>query len=178
MIVSDELMMYAGIEMFNKLLDYAEAGENVGILLRNIKRDDVTRGDVLCKPGSVAASTKFECKVYLLTEDEGGRKKPFASNYKYVSPPFSYISLSYFPYFISSCLFLVLIIVIRPQFFIRTADITGKIELKGAQMGMPGDNIEMNVELIHPAAIFDGLRFAIREGQLTIGAGVITKVLG
>ena len=135
-----------GIEMFNKLLDYAEAGENVGILLRNIKRDDVTRGDVLCKPGSVVANKKFECKVYLLTEDEGGRKKPFASNYK-------------------------------PQFFIRTADITGKIELKGAQMGMPGDNIEMNVELIHPAAIFDGLRFAIREGQLTIGAGVITKVL-
>jgi len=135
-----------GIEMFNKLLDYAEAGENVGVLLRNVKRDDVTRGDVLCKPGSVPANQKFECKVYLLTEEEGGRKKPFASNYK-------------------------------PQFFIRTADITGSIKLKGAQMGMPGDNIEMEVTLLHPAAIFDGLRFAIREGSLTIGAGVITKIL-
>jgi len=134
-----------GIEMFNKLLDFAEAGENVGILLRNIKREDVSRGDVICKPTTVKAFKKFDCKVYLLTEDEGGRKKPFASNY-------------------------------RPQFFIRTADITGKIELKGAQMGMPGDNVEMSVELIHPAAIYEGLRFAIREGQLTIGAGVITKI--
>jgi len=135
-----------GIEMFNKLLDYAEAGENVGILLRNIKREDVTRGDVICKPQSVKAFKTFECKVYLLNEEEGGRKKPFASNY-------------------------------RPQFFIRTADVTGKIELKGAQMGMPGDNVEMSVELIHPAAIYEGLRFAIREGQLTIGAGVITKIV-
>eukprot|EP00026_Physarum_polycephalum_P007500 Phypoly_transcript_07562.p1 GENE.Phypoly_transcript_07562~~Phypoly_transcript_07562.p1 ORF type:complete len:245 (+),score=53.25 Phypoly_transcript_07562:694-1428(+) len=135
-----------GIEMFNKVLDYAEAGENVGVLLRNIKRTDVTRGDVICKPNSVSAYKKFEAKVYLLTEDEGGRKKPFASNY-------------------------------RPQFFIRTADITGSITLKGAQMGMPGDNIEMSVELTHPSALHEGLRFAIREGQLTIGAGVITKVI-
>jgi len=135
-----------GIEMFNKVLDYAEAGENVGVLLRNIKRTDVTRGDVICKPGSVSAYKKFEAKVYVLTEDEGGRKKPFASNY-------------------------------RPQFFIRTADITGIITLKGAQMGMPGDNVEMTVELTHPSALHEGLRFAIREGQLTIGAGVITKVI-
>jgi elongation factor Tu len=136
-----------GIEMFNKLLDYAESGENVGILLRNIKRENVTRGDVLCAPNSVKPFKKFEAKVYLLNEEEGGRKKPFGSNYK-------------------------------PQFFIRTADITGTIQLKGAAMGMPGDNVEMSVELIHPSAIFEGLRFAIREGQLTIGAGVITKING
>lgn len=135
-----------GIEIFNKILDFAEAGENVGVLLRNIKRTDVTRGDVLCKPGSVTAYKKFECKVYLLTEEEGGRKKPFASNY-------------------------------RPQFYIRTADIAGTIVLKGAQMGMPGDNVEMSVDLMHVSPVYEGLRFAIREGQLTIGAGVVTKVI-
>jgi len=135
-----------GIEIFNKILDFAEAGENVGVLLRNIKRTDITRGDVICKPGSVTPYKKFECKVYLLTEEEGGRKKPFASNY-------------------------------RPQFYIRTADIAGKIELKGAQMGMPGDNVEMTVDLMHASPVYEGLRFAIREGQLTIGAGVVTKVI-
>jgi len=136
-----------GIEMFNKLLDYAEAGENVGILLRGVKREEVTRGDIACKPNSAKAYTKFEAKVYLLTEEEGGRKKPFANNY-------------------------------RPQFYLRTADITGSISLKGgAQLAMPGDNIEMVVDLIHPSPIVEGLRFAMREGQLTIGAGVVTKLL-
>jgi len=136
-----------GIEMFNKLLDYAEAGENVGILLRAIKREDVCRGDVLAKPGTVKAHTKFECKVYILTEEEGGRKKPFSAKY-------------------------------QPQFYIRTADVTGKITLPdGVTMAMPGDSIDMKVELIHPTPMVEGLRFAIREGQLTIGAGVIKKVI-
>jgi len=135
-----------GIEMFNKLLDYAESGENVGILLRGVKREDVSRGDVLAKPGTVKAFSKFDCKIYVLTEDEGGRKKPFSSKY-------------------------------QPQFYIRTADVTGAIKLpEGVTMAMPGDTIDMNVELIHPTPMVEGLRFAIREGQLTVGAGVIKKI--
>jgi len=137
-----------GIEMFNKLLDYAEAGENVGVLLRAVKREDISRGDVIAKPGTVKAFSKFECKVYILTEEEGGRKKPFSAKY-------------------------------QPQFYIRTADVTGNIELpKGVTMAMPGDSIDLKVQLIHPTPMVEGLRFAIREGQLTIGAGVIKKING
>jgi elongation factor Tu len=137
-----------GIEMFNKLLDYAEAGENVGVLLRAVKREDIARGDVIAKPGTVKAHSKFECKVYILTEEEGGRKKPFSAKY-------------------------------QPQFYIRTADVTGNIKFPdGVTMAMPGDTLEFKVELIHPTPMVEGLRFAIREGQLTIGAGVIKKITG
>jgi len=135
-----------GIEMFHKNLEYGEAGENVGVLLRGLKRDEITRGDVLCKPGTTKAFTKFEAKVYVLTEEEGGRKKPFLTNY-------------------------------MPQFFIRTANVTGRIELPPTTpLAMPGDNLELKVELISPTPINEGLRFAIREGQITVGAGVVSKV--
>ena len=131
-----------GVEMFRKLLDTGEAGDNVGCLLRGTKREEVERGQVLAKPGSITPHTKFECECYILTKDEGGRHTPFFSNY-------------------------------RPQFYFRTTDVTGTIELpSGTEMVMPGDNISMTVQLIAPIAMDDGLRFAIREGGRTVGAGV------
>jgi elongation factor Tu len=136
-----------GVEMFKKLLDEGQAGDNVGCLLRGIERDDVQRGQVLCKPGSVKPHTTFEAQVYVLGKDEGGRHTPFFNGY-------------------------------RPQFYLRTTDVTGAIKLpEGVEMVMPGDNITMTVELIQPVAIEDGLRFAIREGGRTVGAGVVTKIL-
>ena len=136
-----------GVEMFRKLLDRGEAGDNVGILLRGTKRDEVERGQVLSKPGSITPHTKFECQVYVLSKDEGGRHTPFFSNY-------------------------------RPQFYFRTTDVTGAIILpEGVEMVMPGDDIKMVVELINPIAMSDGLRFAIREGGRTVGAGVVSKVI-
>jgi elongation factor Tu len=136
-----------GIEMFRKLLDYAEAGENVGLLLRGTKREDVERGQVLCKPGSVTPHTEFEATVYILSKDEGGRHTPFFNNY-------------------------------RPQFYFRTTDVTGVVDLPaGKEMVMPGDDTEMTVTLIQPIAMEDGLRFAIREGGRTVGAGRVTKIL-
>ncbi len=136
-----------GVEMFKKLLDEGQAGDNVGCLLRGIERDDVQRGQVLCKPGSVKPHTTFEAQVYVLGKDEGGRHTPFFNGY-------------------------------RPQFYFRTTDVTGAIKLpEGVEMVMPGDNITMTVELIQPVAIEDGLRFAIREGGRTVGAGVVTKIL-
>jgi len=135
-----------GIEMFRKLLDYAEAGENVGLLLRGTKRDDVERGQVVCKPGSITPHTNFDASVYILAKDEGGRHNPFYANY-------------------------------RPQFYFRTTDVTGVITLPaGTEMVMPGDTTEMGVELIQPIAMEEGLRFAIREGGRTVGAGTVTKV--
>ena len=135
-----------GIEMFRKLLDYAEAGENVGLLLRGTKREDVERGQVVCKPGSIAPHTNFDANVYILAKDEGGRHNPFYANY-------------------------------RPQFYFRTTDVTGVITLPaGTEMVMPGDTTEMGVELIQPIAMEEGLRFAIREGGRTVGAGTVTKV--
>ena len=135
-----------GIEMFRKLLDYAEAGDNIGCLLRGINKTDVERGQVLAKPGSIKPHTKFHGQVYVLTKDEGGRHTPFFNNY-------------------------------RPQFYFRTTDVTGVITLpEGVEMCMPGDNVEMDVELITPIAIEEGLRFAIREGGRTVGSGVVTKV--
>jgi elongation factor Tu len=136
-----------GVEMFRKLLDRGEPGDNVGILLRGVKRDDVERGQVLCKPGSITPHTKFDAETYVLTKEEGGRHTPFFSNY-------------------------------RPQFFFRTTDVTGTIELPdGTEMVMPGDNITMKVNLIAPIAMEEGLRFAIREGGRTVGAGVVAKVI-
>ena len=136
-----------GVEMFRKLLDRGEAGDNVGILLRGTKREDVERGQVLCKPGAIKPHTKFEAEVYVLGKDEGGRHTPFFSNY-------------------------------RPQFYFRTTDVTGAIELpSGTEMVMPGDNVTMSVELIAPIAMSEGLRFAIREGGRTVGAGVVSKVV-
>jgi elongation factor Tu len=136
-----------GVEMFRKLLDRGEPGDNVGILLRGVKRDDVERGQVLCKPGSITPHTKFAAETYVLTKEEGGRHTPFFSNY-------------------------------RPQFFFRTTDVTGTIELPdGTEMVMPGDNVTMKVNLIAPIAMEEGLRFAIREGGRTVGAGVVAKVL-
>ncbi|WP_323816037.1 elongation factor Tu [Cellvibrio sp. NN19] len=136
-----------GVEMFRKLLDEGRAGENVGVLLRGTKRDDVERGQVLCKPGSVTPHTKFESEVYVLSKDEGGRHTPFFKGY-------------------------------RPQFYFRTTDVTGAVELpEGVEMVMPGDNIKMVVTLIHPIAMEDGLRFAIREGGRTVGAGVVAKII-
>ncbi|KYQ88929.1 elongation factor Tu domain-containing protein [Tieghemostelium lacteum] len=136
-----------GLEIFGKILDFAQAGETVGALLRGLKRDDVVRGEVLSKPGTIKPYTKFQAKTYILTEGEGGRKKGFATNY-------------------------------RPQFFIRTANVTGRIELPpNTPMAMPGDNLEFDVELISPIPLNEGLRFAIREGQLTVGAGIISKVI-
>ena len=139
--------MCTGVEMFHKLLDQGEAGDNVGILLRGIERDQVERGMVLAKPGSIRPHTKFEAEVYVLKKEEGGRHKAFFPGY-------------------------------RPQFFIRTMDVTGSISLPaGVEMVMPGDNIKMTVALIAPIAMEDGLRFAIREGGRTVGAGVVTKIL-
>jgi elongation factor Tu len=136
-----------GIEMFKKTMERAEAGDNVGILLRGIKREDVVRGQVACKPGTISAHKNFKAKVYVLSKEEGGREKPFFSNYK-------------------------------PQFFIRTADITGTITLpEDKKMVMPGDNVEISVELFSSAAINEGMRFAIREGRITVGAGIISKIL-
>ncbi|MEJ9006658.1 elongation factor Tu [Salmonella enterica subsp. enterica serovar Paratyphi B] len=137
-----------GVEMFRKLLDEGRAGENVGVLLRGIKREEIERGQVLAKPGTIKPHTKFESEVYILSKDEGGRHTPFFKGY-------------------------------RPQFYFRTTDVTGTIELpEGVEMVMPGDNIKMVVTLIHPIAMDDGLRFAIREGGRTVGAGVVAKVLG
>ena len=136
-----------GVEMFRKLLDEGQAGDNVGVLLRGTKREEVERGQVLCKPGSIKPHTKFECEVYILSKDEGGRHTPFFSNY-------------------------------RPQFYFRTTDVTGACALpSGTEMVMPGDNIAMTVELIAPIAMEEGLRFAIREGGSTVGAGVVSKII-
>lgn len=136
-----------GVEMFRKTLDYAEAGDNVGALLRGVQRNEIERGQVLAKPGTIHPHTKFRGQVYVLTKDEGGRHTPFFKGY-------------------------------RPQFYFRTTDVTGTIELpEGVEMVMPGDNIKMVVTLIHPIAMDDGLRFAIREGGRTVGAGVVAKVL-
>ena len=135
-----------GIEMFRKILDYAEAGDNIGALLRGIQRTDIKRGQVLCKPGSIHPETKFSGQVYVLKKEEGGRHTPFFNNY-------------------------------RPQFYFRTTDVTGVISLPAdKEMCMPGDNVEMDVELITPIAIEEGLRFAIREGGRTVGSGVVTKI--
>jgi elongation factor Tu len=136
-----------GVEMFRKLLDEGRAGENIGVLLRGTKRDEVERGQVLSKPGAITPHTKFEAEVYVLSKDEGGRHTPFFKGY-------------------------------RPQFYFRTTDVTGTVELpEGVEMVMPGDNINMEVTLINPIAMDDGLRFAIREGGRTVGAGVVTKVI-
>ena len=135
-----------GIEMFRKILDYAEAGDNIGALLRGVQRDEIERGQVLCKPGSINPHTKFRGQVYVLNKDEGGRHTPFFNNY-------------------------------RPQFYFRTTDVTGVISLpEGVEMCMPGDNVDMDVELITPIAIEEGLRFAIREGGRTVGSGVVTAI--
>ncbi|MDJ1141597.1 elongation factor Tu, partial [Marinicella marina] len=136
-----------GVEMFRKLLDSGEAGDNVGVLLRGTKRDEVERGQVLAKPGTITPHTKFEAEVYVLSKDEGGRHTPFFKGY-------------------------------RPQFYFRTTDVTGACELpEGVEMVMPGDNIKMVVELIAPIAMDEGLRFAIREGGRTVGAGVVAKII-
>ena len=135
-----------GVEMFRKLLDQGEAGDNVGVLLRGTKREEVERGQVLAKPGSITPHTTFKCEAYVLNKDEGGRHTPFFSNY-------------------------------RPQFYFRTTDVTGSVELpSGTEMVMPGDNIAISVELITPIAMDEGLRFAIREGGRTVGAGVVSSI--
>ncbi len=136
-----------GLEMFRKTLDYTEAGDNVGVLLRGVEKDDIERGQVIVKPGSVTPHTEFEAEVYILSKDEGGRHTPFFTGYK-------------------------------PQFFIHTADVTGEVTLpEGIEMVMPGDSAKMNVKLITPVAVEDGLRFAIREGSKTVGAGVVSKII-
>jgi elongation factor Tu len=136
-----------GLEMFRKVLDEAVAGDNIGILLRGVERDDVERGMVIAKPGTIKPHTKFLAEVYVLTKEEGGRHTPFFSGY-------------------------------RPQFYFRTTDVTGTIKLPtGVEMVMPGDNVNLEVELIAPIALEEGLRFAIREGGRTVGAGVVTKIL-
>ena len=136
-----------GVEMFRKLLDQGQAGDNVGVLLRGTKRDDVERGQVLCKPGSIKPHTQFEAEVYVLSKEEGGRHTPFFNGY-------------------------------RPQFYFRTTDVTGAVDLpEGVEMVMPGDNVKVTVQLINPIAMEEGLRFAIREGGRTVGAGVVSKVL-
>jgi elongation factor Tu len=136
-----------GVEMFRKLLDRGEAGDNVGVLLRGTKREEVERGQVLCKPGSIKPHTKYECEVYILSKDEGGRHTPFFNGY-------------------------------RPQFYFRTTDVTGAATLPaGTEMVMPGDNVSMTVELIAPVAMEQGLKFAIREGGRTVGAGVVSKII-
>ena len=133
--------------MFRKLLDEGKAGENVGILLRGTERDEVERGQVLTKPGAITPHTKFEATVYVLSKEEGGRHTPFFKGY-------------------------------RPQFYVRTTDVTGAVELPdGVEMVMPGDNIDMSVELISPIAMEDGMNFAIREGGRTVGSGVVTKII-
>ncbi|MGX7205319.1 elongation factor Tu [Enterococcus pingfangensis] len=135
-----------GVEMFRKLLDYAEAGDNIGALLRGVAREDIQRGQVLAKPASITPHTKFSAEVYVLTKEEGGRHTPFFTNY-------------------------------RPQFYFRTTDVTGVVDLpEGTEMVMPGDNVTMEVELIHPIAIEDGTRFSIREGGRTVGSGVVTAI--
>jgi len=135
------------IEMFRKLLDKASAGDNVGVLLRGTRKEDVERGMVLAKPGSITPHTKFKAEVYVLSKDEGGRHTPFFNNY-------------------------------RPQFYFRTTDVTGSIELEaGKEMVMPGDNVTITVKLINPIAMEEGLRFAIREGGRTVGAGVVAKII-
>ncbi|MBX3507040.1 MAG: elongation factor Tu, partial [Parvibaculum sp.] len=136
-----------GVEMFRKLLDQGQAGDNVGVLLRGTKREEVERGQVLCAPGSITPHTEFEAEAYILTKEEGGRHTPFFTNY-------------------------------RPQFYFRTTDVTGVVTLPaGTEMVMPGDNVKMNVTLIAPIAMEEKLRFAIREGGRTVGAGVVSKVL-
>jgi elongation factor Tu len=136
-----------GVEMFRKLLDQGEAGDNIGVLLRGTKREEVERGQVLAAPGSITPHTHFECEAYVLTKEEGGRHTPFFANY-------------------------------RPQFYFRTTDVTGTVKLpEGTEMVMPGDNITMEVELLVPIAMDEGLRFAIREGGRTVGAGVVAKIL-
>jgi elongation factor Tu len=135
-----------GVEMFRKLLDQGQAGDNIGALLRGTKRDDVQRGQVLAKPGSITPHTNFKAEAYILTKEEGGRHTPFFTNY-------------------------------RPQFYFRTTDVTGVVNLpEGVEMVMPGDNVSMDVELIAPIAMDDGLRFAIREGGRTVGAGVVASI--
>ena len=136
-----------GVEMFRKLLDRGEAGDNIGALLRGTKRDEVERGQVVAAPGSITPHKKFKCSAYILTKEEGGRHTPFFANY-------------------------------RPQFYFRTTDVTGMVELpSGTEMVMPGDDIEMTVELITPIAMDQGLRFAIREGGRTVGAGVVADII-
>ena len=136
-----------GLEMFQKTLDYAQAGDNAGALLRGTKREEVERGQVLAKPGSITPHTQFKAEVYVLSKDEGGRHTPFFNNY-------------------------------RPQFYFRTTDVTGAVKLpEGQEMVMPGDNTNMDIELIQPIAMDQGLRFAIREGGRTVGAGVVTEVV-
>ena len=136
-----------GVEMFRKLLDRGEAGDNIGALLRGVERDGVERGQVLAAPGSITPHTKFKAEAYILTKDEGGRHTPFFTNY-------------------------------RPQFYFRTTDVTGTVQLpEGTEMVMPGDNISMDVELIVPIAMDEGLRFAIREGGRTVGSGVVSKIV-
>ena len=133
--------------MFNKTLDYGQAGDNIGALLRGTKKEEVERGQVLCKPGSITPHTNFEAQVYVLTKEEGGRHKPFFNNY-------------------------------RPQFYFRTTDVTGVVNLpEGVEMVMPGDNTEMRVDLIQPVAMEEGLKFAIREGGRTVGAGRVVKII-
>jgi elongation factor Tu len=140
-------VIVTSMEMFHKILDSVEAGDNAGLLLRGIKRDDIERGQVLSKPGSITPHTEFTCEVYILKRDEGGRHKPFFNGY-------------------------------RPQFYIRTMDVTGEVTLpEGVEMVMPGDNVKLTVKLIVPVALEDGSRFAVREGGLTVGAGVITKII-
>jgi elongation factor Tu len=136
-----------GVEMFRKLLDQGEAGDNIGLLLRGLEREDIERGQVIAKPGSVRPHTKFTTEVYVLSKEEGGRHTPFFNGY-------------------------------RPQFYIRTTDVTGDVTLpEGVEMVMPGDNIQMTIKLIEPVALEQGLRFAIREGGRTVGAGVISEVI-
>jgi len=143
----DAKTVCTGVEMFRKLLDRGQAGDNIGALLRGLKREDVRRGQVLAKPGSIVTGTKFEAEIYALTKEEGGRHKPFMSNY-------------------------------RPQFFLRTADVTGALNLKeGTEMVMPGDNTTVDVELITPIALQEGLRFNMREGGMTVGTGIVTKIV-
>jgi elongation factor Tu len=144
---SDKTSVITGLEMFRKLLDTAEAGDNIGVLLRGIERKDIERGQVLCKPGTIKPHTKFTAQVYVLKKEEGGRHTPFFNGY-------------------------------RPQFYFRTTDVTGSIELeKGVEMVMPGDNVKMTIDLITPIAIEKGLRFAIREGGRTVGSGVVVDIL-
>jgi len=140
-------VVVTGIEMFNKQLDQGQAGDNAGLLLRGIKKEEVERGQVLAKPGSVTPHTEFECEVYVLNKEEGGRHKPFFKGYK-------------------------------PQFYIRTTDVTGEVELPaGTEMVMPGDTVNLNVKLISPVALEEKMRFAIREGGRTVGAGVVVKII-
>jgi elongation factor Tu len=144
---SDKKTVVTGIEMFRKLLDEGQAGDNAGLLLRGVAKEDVERGMVLAKPGTITPHTNFEAEVYVLTKEEGGRHTPFFKGY-------------------------------RPQFYFRTTDVTGSVELgAGTEMVMPGDNVQMTIELITPIAMDEGLRFAIREGGRTVGAGVVTKIL-